>query len=231
MIAPMRTLASRLLDLALPATCPGCGREGEPVCADCRPALAVRVHRPGGATIGLPADLPAPLVQLEWCAPFSGTVRAALHALKYGGERRLAEPLGAAAAERWRRAGAGGDLIVPVPVHPSRARERGFDQAVLLGAVVAERLDLPMGTILERRRRTTAQFELDRARRGVNVAGAFGLRAAGGRDRHEPAPVRGRWVVLVDDVTTTGSTLAACAAALMAEGALAVSGLTIARER
>jgi ComF family protein len=227
----MRTLASRLLDLALPATCPGCRREGEPVCADCAPGLSVRLGRPAGVTIGLPSDLPAPLVQLEWCAPFSGTVRAALHALKYGGERRLAEPLGAAAAERWRRAGAGGDLVVPVPVHASRARERGFDQAVLLAAVVAERLDLPMRPILERRRRTTAQFELDRARRGMNVAGAFGLRATRGRDSHELGPVRGRWVILVDDVTTTGSTLAACAAALMAEGALAVSGLTIARER
>ena len=120
---------------------------------------------------------------------------------------------------------------MPVPVHPSRARERGFDQAVLLAAVVAERSDLPMRPVLERRRRTTAQFELDRARRGVNVAGAFGLRAAGRHDRHDQAPVRDRWVVLVDDVTTTGSTLAACATALMAEGALAVSALTIARER
>ena len=225
----MSGLAGRLLDLALPATCPGCGREGAPICAACRPALDARLDRPAGAPIGLPVELPAPLVQLDWAAPFSGTVRAALHALKYAGERRLADPLGSAAAERWRRIGAGGDLVVPVPVHAERARERGYDQAVLLAAVVAAKLDLPMTPILERRRRTIAQFELDRARRRTNVDGAFGLRSrsnAGG-----PTDVRGRWVILVDDVTTTGATLAACGDVLMAAGALAVSGLTVARER
>jgi ComF family protein len=224
----MTTLAGRLLDLALPASCPGCGREGAPICAACRPALEVRLDRPAGVMIGLPAELPAPLVQLEWAAPFTGTVRAALHALKYAGERRLAVPLGEAAAERWRRAGAGGDLVVPVPVHVDRARERGYDQAILLAEVVARRLALPMAPILVRQRRTVAQFELDRRQRRTNVAGAFRLRST------HPAiqtALRGRWVILVDDVTTTGSTLAACAEVLIAAGALAASGLTIARER
>ena len=158
-----------------------------------------------------------------------GRSGAALHALKYAGERRLADPLGSAAAGRWRRVGAGGDLVVPVPVHAERSAERGYDQAVLLAGVVAARLDLPMAPVLERRRRTVAQFELDRAHRRTNVDGAFGLRsrAKGGG----PTDVRGRWVILVDDVTTTGATLAACGAVLMAAGALAVSGLTVARER
>lgn len=225
-----RRLTAQLLDLALPARCPGCGREGEPICRACRPALEVRLGRPPGTPIGLPADLPAPLVQLEWAAPFTGTVRAALHALKYSGEQRLAGPLGEAAAERWRRAGAGGDLVVPVPVHAERARRRGYDQAILLGRVVAERLGLPMAALLERHRLTVAQFDLDRASRAANVSGAFRLR----RDRGDvPASIapRGRWVILVDDVTTTGSTLAACGEILMAAGALAVSGLTVARER
>lgn len=157
-------------------------------------------------------------------------MRAGLHALKYASEQRLADPLGEAAAERWRRAGAGGDLVVPVPVHAERARQRGYDQAVLLARVVADRLGLPMAALLERHRRTVAQFDLDRASRGINVSGAFRLR----RDRRGgPAWIspRGRWVVLVDDVTTTGSTLAACGEVLMAAGALAVSGLTVARER
>jgi ComF family protein len=224
----MTTLAARLLDLVLPASCPGCGREGAPICAACRPALEVRLDRPAGVMIGLPAELPAPLVQLEWVAPFTGTVRAALHALKYAGERRLAIPLGEAAAERWHRAGAGGDLVVPVPVHVDRARERGYDQAVLLAEVIARRLGLPSAPILVRERRTVAQFELDRRQRWTNVAGAFRLRST------HPAiqeALRGRWVILVDDVTTTGSTLAACAEVLIAAGALAVSGLTVARER
>ena len=228
-MATPRGLAGRILDLALPATCPGCGREGEPICGGCRRALDVRLERPAGAPLGLPATLPAPLVQLDWAAPFNGTVRAALHALKYAGERRLAAPLGAAAAERWRRVGAGGDVIVPVPVHADRARERGFDQAVLLADVIAGRLGLPMAPILERRRRTVAQYELDRAHRRANVAGAFGLRP--GLEHRAVEVLAGRWVVLVDDVMTTGSTLAACADALMSAGALAVSGLTVARER
>ena len=175
--------------------------------------------------IGLPATIPAPLVQLEWAAPFSGPVRAALHALKYTGERRLAEPLGLAAAERWLRAGAGGDLVIPIPVHAERARDRGFDQAVLLAGVVAGRLGLPMAALLERRRATVAQFELDRIHRRANVIGAFRLRPGS-----EPC-IAGRWIILVDDVATTGSTLSACAEVLMAAGALAVAGLAVARER
>src|SRR4051794_37682489 len=86
--------ADRALDLALPATCAGCRREGEALCAECRPALDVRLGAEPGVPIGLPADIPPPLLQLEWCAPFTGVTRRALHALKYTGERRLAPILG-----------------------------------------------------------------------------------------------------------------------------------------
>lgn len=234
------SLPTRLLDLAFPAVCAGCGWEGEALCGTCRPALAARLNRPAGELLGLPCVLPAPLLQLEWCAPFREIVRTALHALKYSGERRLAVPCGEAAADRWRQAGAGGDLIVPVPIHRDRARDRGYDQAVLLAAVIARRLDLPMARVLERCRATTAQFDLNRAERATNVAGAFGLLpettwtgdAGTKTPRQDGArPLTGRWVVLIDDVTTTGATLAACATVLMAAGALAVSGLTVARER
>src|SRR5258708_11741976 len=90
------SVAGRALDLALPASCAGCRREGTPLCSECLPALDVRLDAEPGVPIGLPADLPAPLMQLEWCAPFTGVTRRALHALKYDGERRLARPLGAA---------------------------------------------------------------------------------------------------------------------------------------
>ncbi|MDP8905859.1 MAG: hypothetical protein M3N29_11270, partial [Chloroflexota bacterium] len=76
-----------LLDLLLPPHCPGCGREGSAPCADCRGAIARRLKEPPGVPIGLAAGLPAGLAQLEWCASFSGPARAALHALKYAGER------------------------------------------------------------------------------------------------------------------------------------------------
>src|SRR5512134_3655599 len=120
----LSNVASVALDLAFPATCAGCGREGEPLCGTCRPALDARLDLPGGVPIGLPADLPAPLLQVEWCAPFGGPVRAALHQLKYGGERRLARPLGEAVARRWARVGEGATVIVPVPVHTVRERQR-----------------------------------------------------------------------------------------------------------
>ena len=123
-----------VLDLAFPARCPGCGREGAAICAACLPALDARLDLPAGVPIGLPSDVPPPLLQLEWCAPFDGVVRRALHELKYAGETRLAHPLGEAVARRWLRAGAGGDLLVPVPVHAERRRRRGYDQAELIAS-------------------------------------------------------------------------------------------------
>ncbi len=220
------SIAASLLDLALPAACPGCGAEGTALCRNCRRAFEGRLRTPAGIPIGLPAAVPLPLVQLEWCAPFSGVVRAALHHLKYEGERRIAGPLGSAMAARWREVGAGGELLVPVPVHAQRARQRGYDQAVLLTTGVSLELDLPWRAPLERLRRTSPQFELGRRARSINVAGAFGL-----RNTREAAAVRGRWIILVDDVVTTGSTLVACAEALYEAGASAVAGLTVARER
>ncbi len=228
---------ARALDLALPATCSGCAREGEPLCTACARALDVRLELPGGTPIGMPVDLPAPLLQLEWCAPFAGAVRAALHDLKYRGERRLARPLGLAVARRWQRAGEGASMVVPVPVHAGRERRRGYDQAALIAEVAAAGLGLPYVRALERERATTAQFELGREDRAANVAGAFRLRgidrrvaAADAPDASE-SPVAGRWILLVDDVVTTGATLAACAGALERAGALAVSAITVARER
>jgi ComF family protein len=231
-VVSLRPVAGRFLDLALPARCVGCEREGAPVCAGCQPALDARLALPPGIPIGLPADIPAPLLQLEWCAPFGGLVRRALHELKYAGERRLAEPLGRAVARRWARAGAGGDVVVPVPVHADRLRARGYDQAGLIAAVAARELRLPCAPLLERSRSTTAQFDLDRGTRATNVDGAFRLRPPPPGSRPATGrPLAGRWIVLIDDVVTTGATLAACAEPLLAAGATGVSAITVARER
>jgi ComF family protein len=212
--------------MTLPASCAGCSEEGVALCPKCRRALDVRFALPAGVPIGLPSAIPMPLAQLEWCAPFSGTVRAALHQLKYAGERRLTEPLGAAVAARWRAAGAGGELLVPVPVHAERARRRGYDQAILITTVASRRLQIPWLAALVRTRNTSPQFDLGRRARRTNVAGAF--TPAG---PSQAALIGGKWIVLVDDVVTTGSTLVACAEALYGAGAVAVSAVTVARER
>jgi ComF family protein len=224
-MATLRRLVSGALDVALPASCSGCGREGQALCPACLPAVDARLALPGGTPIGLPADIPTPLLQLEWCAAFAGPVRDALHDLKYAGERRLAEPLGAAVARRWARVGVGADLLVPVPVHAERERRRGYDQAALIAAVAATHLGSPSVRALERRRATVAQFDLGRGERASNVAGAFVV----GRAWH--GVVAGRWILLVDDVVTTGATLAACGEALIRAGARAVSAIAVARER
>ncbi len=217
-------LPGRLLDLAFPASCVGCRREGTALCAACARAFSARAGVPAGIMMGMPSDVPLPLVQLEWCAPYGGIARDALHALKYAGERRLAGPLGAAAAARWREACVGGDVLVHVPVHAARRAARGYDQAELLARAAAESLGLPATPALRRDRATAPQFELGRDRRASNVAAAFAVAPAW------TSTVRGRWVVLVDDVVTTGATLAACAEALLRSGAVAVSALTVARE-
>ena len=219
----------------MPAKCVGCGVEGEPICARCARELDARLELPAGVPIGLPSDLPAGILQLEWCAPYTGAVRRALHDLKYAGEKRLAVPLGKAIARRWARAGAGGDVIVPVPVHADRLKKRGYDQARLLADVAGRDLGLPVAPILERHRATTAQFDLDRRRRATNVVGAFRVRPRPGEQRpiapERDRPLSGRWIVLVDDVVTTGATLSASAEALTNAGALGVSAIAVARER
>lgn len=225
MIDLVRATTARVLDLALPGVCVGCGREGAPLCPACAPALDARRTEPPGTPIGLPADIPAPLLQIDWCAPFRGTVRDALHAIKYGAEQRLAAPLGAAVARRWAWVGVGADLIVHVPVHADRRRVRGYDQAQLIAAAAARHLGLKHRPALVRQRATTAQFDLDRRHRATNVAGAFVV------PPEHAAAVRGHWVLVVDDVMTTGATLAACATALELAGARCVSAVTVARER
>jgi ComF family protein len=214
-----------LLDLLLPPRCPGCGREGRVLCEICQRSLLRRLDEPAGAPLGMPVAMPAGLVQMEWCATFSGPVREAIHALKYGGERRLVEPLAEALALRWARAGVGGSLVTWVPVHPSRRRERGFDQAEELARAAAHRLGLPVRPCLERRRRTAAQHALGQQERMGNIGGVFVART----DARES--LAGAWVIVVDDVLTTGSTLAGCASALRDAGVAAVSGLTVARDR
>jgi predicted amidophosphoribosyltransferase len=146
----------KVLDLLLPPSCPGCGREGLAVCDACLAHMGRRLEEPAGIPLGLPSSQPHGIVQLEWCASFNGPARASVHALKYDGELRLVGPLSELMAARWLRSGIGGAILVPVPVHAQRRRQRGFDQAELLargvGAACASRSSLPWRERRERPR-------------------------------------------------------------------------------
>jgi ComF family protein len=153
-----------------------------------------------------------------------GLVRQLVHDFKYGRQRHLRHPLAEWLGEtmldarlRDRRF----DLIVPVPLHAARERERGFNQATLLAELLAARLRLPLRPVLERIRYTTTQTAYDRAERMENLQDAFRLRK--NRD------VRQLRVLLIDDVLTTGSTLSECARVLKAAGAISVHAATAAR--
>ncbi len=149
---------------------------------------------------------------------YEGALRAIVQAFKYDGRRSLARPLGALMRERGATLLAASDVAVPVPLHRSRRRERGFNQAEDL----AKHIGLPVVAALARIRRTEVQAELSAAKRHANVRGAFALTNQADR-------VRGRVVLLIDDVSTTGATLDACAEALRAERVQAVFALTVAK--
>jgi competence protein ComFC len=155
---------------------------------------------------------------------YTGPMRRALAVLKYGGARRLAPILAEAALPALNRLlSLSGDeaVLVPVPVHPDRLVERGYNQAQLLARELAHRARLPVSLALERTRPTTKQHRLNRSARLANLRGAFAPTSA------SPVP---RTAILVDDIITTTATLEACASSLVAGGTADVYGLSIARE-
>jgi ComF family protein len=159
-----------------------------------------------------------PLVTLARAVgPYQGSLRAIVHALKYGGRRSLARPLAVMLRASGEEVLAGADMVVPIPLHRSRQRQRGFNQA----AEISRHLGVPVRHSLRRARRTPSQADLPAARRHANVRGAFAL-APG-------ASVEGAIVVLVDDVSTTGATLNACAGVLLTAGTREVRALIVAR--
>jgi ComF family protein len=113
------------------------------------------------------------------------------------------------------------DLIVPVPLHPARERERGFNQSMLLAKLLSAKMSIKSMPTLERIRYTTTQTAFDRAERMQNLHGAFRLR--------KNADVRELRVLLIDDILTTGSTLSECARVLKKAGARSIHAVTAAR--
>jgi ComF family protein len=158
---------------------------------------------------------------LRSAVAYEGPIELAVQRFKYGGWRRLARPLALLLAERLAVEGLAAHWVLAVPLHQSRLRQRGFNQADLLARELRRRLaiDRPPGELV-RTRATPPQVGHDRLWRLENVRGAFEWR---GPD------LGGRSLLLVDDVATTGATLEACAAALRACGSGPVIGASVAR--
>ncbi len=220
---------SALADLFYPQRCVGCDRRASDLhCRQCFDALP-RIGRPFCARCGMPTAFET--FVCDECkgvdfgfesarAPlrYTGVGKEIVHTLKYGGYTRVVERLAAPLMLGVIDPGDGFEAVVPVPLHRSRLRQRGFNQAELLARGVARKINAPVSGTLEVVRRIRDQVELSAAGRRANVAGAF---RAGDR-------VWGR-VLLIDDVFTTGATMSACAETLLRAGAKEVHALSLCR--
>lgn len=210
---PKRLLRSGL-DVLFPVRCVGCGRSGAYICEAC---LAEAKRPPPG-----PPPESGPLANVLTPFAYEGVVRTAVQHLKYRGLRSLVPEMARPMAWELAVTVPPPFTLVPVPLHPARRRERGFNQAELLARELARLLDAPLSTgALRRAVDTPSQVSM----RGVderlrNIHGAFAA----------AHPLDGETVVLVDDVTTTGATLSEAAHALLSAGAARVYGLTFAHE-
>ena len=231
----LRRAGAFCLDVLFPPVCAGCGRVGTllcagcasrllpiagPICRCCGRSLAGQPVQPGSLCSQcvqarpLLAQMRAPL---RYAQPTSGLI----HRLKYEGAFALGRALAAPLIAGWPEWPTPPDLIVPIPLHPRRRRQRGYNQSELLARPLAEAVGVAFSAgALQRTRHTAPQVGLGPEARAANVQGAFSA---------APDEARGRVIVLVDDVLTTGATMTAAAAALLAAGAASVSAYCLAR--
>ena len=233
-------LLEAAVSLLYPSVCTICGRSvgaGEYLCDQCE-AKTVRIVAPFCQKCSEPFE--GAITSAFTCANCAhrtiyfdaavaayrgrGIVRQMIHEFKYGRQihlRHLVARWLHAALDDERLCGRRFDVIVPVPLHPARQRERGFNQASVLAELLSAQTSIPAKPVLERIRYTTTQTALDRSERMENLHNAFRLR--------KNADVRGLRVLLVDDVLTTGSTLNECARILKRASAFSVHAATAAR--
>jgi ComF family protein len=190
-------MLDRLLDFVAPIRCAACEAHGSAICNDCASEIAAAAPLTRVARDGAP-----PIIAL---GAYAGRLARAVRTIKFGGRRAAARWLGEQLAIKLEIPA---DVVVAVPLHAARMRERGFNQAALVARALARSLSLPfLPDALRRIVNTRAQSTLALDQRRENVVRAFA-----------PGPQAERmWdrrVLLVDDVITTGATLAACAVAL-----------------
>lgn len=232
-LATAQNVWAGLQTLLFPERCAGCDQVGSLFCAVCQQKVKF-VLPPLCPLCGYPSShnhlchrcqqSPLAIDGIRSVAFFEGPLRRAMHALKYRGLRAVAAPLGGLMSAYWQREPLPADVIVPVPLHRRRLRERGYNQAALLAQALGTEIGLPVREDwLVRNRATHPQVELDAAERKENVAGAFQCQNSGA--------VAGRRVLLIDDVCTTGATLEACSLVLRQAGVQSVWAFTLGRAR
>jgi ComF family protein len=233
-IQTSQQILQQALDLLFPPQCAACRHSGTVLCPTCMAAIRPLLP-PYCGHCNTPLDAsgickncryaPLRLSGLRVVSKYEGTLRACIHALKYAGNKRMAEPLGWLLAQAYRIHGLRADIIIPVPLHGERIRQRGYNQAHLLAHVCSRHTNVPLNSsLLIRMRSTASQVHLNIRERHSNVAGAFNCAPTITR-----GDLRGCSILLIDDVCTTGATLEECAAPLFAAGAQAVWGLVLAR--
>lgn len=235
-----RSASRSVLGLLYPPTCIACqAATGDPhgLCAGCWAGMRL-IERPFCERLGIPfqVDLGQPLLspaaiadppvfeRARAVAEYDGTASLLVHRLKYNDRLELARGLGVMMARAGRELLAEADVIVPVPLHRWRLWRRRFNQAMALARVVSEESRVPCDPfLLARVKRTRRQVGLTKSQRQENLQGAFRVPADAG------ARLKGKQVLLVDDVLTTGSTANAAARALLRGGAASVDVLAFAR--
>lgn len=220
----------RILDWIFPPTCGGCDQAGVRWCTVCEEQVTkIRGHvcpccgEPNSSGEICPDCLahPPEYQALRSCTVFQGTLRKALHRLKYERDIGLGDPLSNHLVEYYNELKWKIDFVTVVPLSKERLRERGYNQAAFLARPFAYAIHKPyLPKLLYRKRNTRTQVGLNASERRQNVNNAFGA---------HPEQVREKKILVIDDVTTTGSTISACAQALRQAGASAVYGLTLSR--
>ncbi|MCL0058558.1 ComF family protein [Dehalococcoidia bacterium] len=228
----LRQSRDLLLDLIFPRRCIGCGAEGEFLCRSCLNLLprltppyceCCAVPFSGGRLCPNCLNSPPAINGVRSLFLHRGMARDAVHHLKYRNLKALARPLAKLMAEYLEPNPLPVDLILAVPLHSKRVRQRGYNQSDLLAQELSRLIDLPTASgSLVRLRNTPSQVSLGAEARRSNVQGAF---------RCKNQVFQSKGVLLVDDVCTTGATLNACAVALKEAGAASVWGLTFSREQ
>lgn len=207
--------------LLAPPFCWGCGgpaRRGEALCLACRG----RLHRLAPQAVWLCG------VRVWAPVAYSGPARDLVSALKFRGALGVADAMAAQIAANSPPDLLAGVTLVPVPLHPRRRRSRGYNQAEAIAAALGERAQLPLADCLVREGPAATQVGRHRAERRAGPAGAIEFRADRSRASESRARAPAR-VLLVDDVVTTGATLAACQNALREAGTSEFSAVVFAR--